>query len=369
MSKPAQPTPISVIVKLYQKPNQPPLIIDKIDEIDIKTQIQYLDPDKCNTCDARNEIIRKFNNDDLRTNAYKRIRFKSMLCQYHKDWYKIKDEHFKMICNWTDFDFALNVIIFFIKTSDDGKAATQDKEIKRLNTTWRFLDYLAQFFNAKGFDGQEFISKHVPKQNDNNDAKKSSGFGLTIVKEVCKQFDQKTGQYTKVKKQLSAWAKKNVERHTSEISFNLDDIKENVPMDDNDNIGGGSIVQNSINNSNNNNSNNNAIGSGSQMSSTINNSKSKGEKWFWFCDEGGIKWVPYKDEHQQLIEDAWVNGKPSVIVMTRFKIDFHRDDTNGVASGQQYNYQIHNSWRRGVIRGTPDSKNLLNDIPCETHPR
>ena len=96
--------------------------------------------------------------------------------------------------------------------------------------------------------------------------------------------------------------------------------------------------------------------------------KKKGEKWYWFCDEGGIKWVPYKEEHQKVIEDAWVNNKPHVIVMEKFKIEFHRD-ANNVAAGQQYNYQIHNSWRRGVIRGKPDSNNMLNDIPCDAHPR
>lgn len=44
-----QPTPISVLLSLYARPNQPPLIIDGIDQIDIKTQIEWLDPEKCNS--------------------------------------------------------------------------------------------------------------------------------------------------------------------------------------------------------------------------------------------------------------------------------------------------------------------------------
>jgi len=237
------------------------------------------------------------------------------------------------------------------------------------------LDYLTQFFDKKGFNGKEFIAKHVPSKqpkngdNNNNNTKKTSGFGLTIVKEVCKQFDQKTGQYTKVKKQLSAWAKKNVERHQKESAFSMDDIKENMGMDNNNNANnndqngnnGGNIVNQSVQSEAVNNSDKNGGSGASAMS--------KGEKWYWFCDEGGIKWVPYKDEHQKIIETAWVNNKPNVIVMTKFKIDFHRDNNNGVASGQQYNYQIHNSWRRGVIRGTPDNNQMLNDIPCDQYPR
>ena len=40
-----QPTPISVLLSLYAKPNQPPLTIAGLDDIEIKTQIEYLDPE------------------------------------------------------------------------------------------------------------------------------------------------------------------------------------------------------------------------------------------------------------------------------------------------------------------------------------
>ena len=143
------------------------------------------------------DIIRQLETygDDLKNNAYKRIRFKSLLCQYHKHYYRIKDRHFEMIKNWNDRDFALNVIVHFIQNSDDGKQELPEKEQKRLNTTWRFLDYLTQYFDKKGFNGKEFIENYIPNNNKNGDgqAKKTSGFGLTIVKEVCKQFEQKTG--------------------------------------------------------------------------------------------------------------------------------------------------------------------------------
>ena len=139
------------------------------------------------------------------------------------------------------------------------------------------------------------------------------------------------------------------------------------------------IVQASVNNNNQpqpikqqnnmNNNNNNKNMNQNNQSNDNGLGKKKGEKWYWFCDEGGIKWVPYKDQHQKIIEDAWCSNKANVVVMERFKIDFHRDGNNGVAAGQQYNYQIHNSWRRGVIRGKPNDKNLLNDIPCDAHPR
>eukprot|EP01083_Nonionella_stella_P142607 441640_1 len=363
-----QPTPISAILRLYQKSNQPPLVIEKLDDIDIKTQLQCLDPDKCNTANKRNEIIRQFNNTDLQQNAFKRIRFKSILSEYHKHWYQIRDTHFKMVEHWNERDFSLNVIVHFIKHHEDGKLGTEDKELKRLVTTWRFLDYLGQFFDKKGFNGQEFISKHVPNNQDPQAKMKSSGFGLTIVKEVCKQFDQKTGQYTKVKKQLSAWAKNNVERYQEECAFTLDDIKENA-VEEAGNIGSG--ANNNAQNADNNASNANVKAANSPQSKSSNNTgaipKSKGERWYWFCEDKGIWWVPYPDDQQDIIENAWVSNKPNVIVGV-YKIEFIRGNP-GIACGDQHNYTIYNSWRRGVLRGKPDKQSMINGTICEKQPR
>ena len=93
----------------------------------------------------------------------------------------------------------------------------------------------------------------------------------------------------------------------------------------------------------------------------------KGMKWYWFCDEQGISWIPYKDEHQYLIQTAWEQNKSHVIVMERFKIEFDRSGTN--ATGKQHNFRIHDSWRRDVIRGVADGHNLINGIPCAKYPR
>eukprot|EP01084_Bolivina_argentea_P184190 317716_1 len=364
MSKQYQPTPVSVIIALYQKPNRPPLIIEKIDELPIKQQMALLTPAQCGTTDGRNEVVRRFNNEDMTNNAYKRIRFKALLSSYHKHWTLIKDAHFKMVENWTDRDFSLNVIVHFVLNKDIPQNETDDKQKKRLNTTWRFVDFLRQFFRAKNFNGKEFISKHGGGPNQNNDSKKkSSGFGLTIVKDVCKQFDQKTGQYTKVKKQLSAWAKNNVERHNQEQKFSFDDMKLPVIEENGNDVAPPMNTGYTGHNNNNPQPTNNQI----PKKQTIQNNGGDGSKWYWFCDEGNIKWIPYREEHQRVIDEAWNNHKNQVIVAEKFKIELHRDGPN--PAGQQYNYLIHNSWRRGVIKGVPDDKGLLNDIPCDKNPR
>lgn len=94
----------------------------------------------------------------------------------------------------------------------------------------------------------------------------------------------------------------------------------------------------------------------------------KGMKWYWFCDdENSINWIPYKDQHQFQIQQAWEQNKKHVIVMERFKIEFDRRGDN--AAGRQHNFKIHDSWRRDVIRGVPDGQNLINGIPCAKHPK
>jgi len=93
-------------------------------------------------------------------------------------------------------------------------------------------------------------------------------------------------------------------------------------------------------------------------------------KWYWFCDEDGLKWIPYRDEHQKIIQEAWMNPRANhVIVMERFKIDFHRSNAKDhVPSGRQYNYKIHDSWRTDVIRGKPGINGTLKGIPCDKEP-
>merc|ERR1712228_1123009 len=151
----------------------------------------------------------------------------------------------------------------------------------------------------------------------------------------------------------------------NEQKFSYDDIKNNMDDIKEDNVGNNDQQLNDDNADN--------VKSGDVKKISVSQKKKviAKEKWYWFCDEGGIKWIPYKDEHQSVIENAWNDQtKMHVIVMERFKIDFNRSaNADAVPSGTQYNYQIHDSWRRGVIRGIPDKGGLLNGILCDKNPR
>lgn len=361
-------TPLSVIIQIFQKRQVTPLIIHDLDKLNIRSQLNCLDPASCNSKICRkyvsilsvlcnknlcyvtttihilseqivsnnicichkiqhSKIIEKLQhkNKDLSSNAFKRIRLKSILCKYYKHWYLINATNFSMIQNWSVRDITLSVIVHCIKND-------KEEDDKKLLLTWKFLSFLVEFIEKHNYNGTEFIAKYIEPQqaksgvNDTNKAK--GGFGLMIVKEICKEYDQRTGKYVKVKKQLSVWGKMIMERYQQEIN-NEDEDKD----------------EDEVNNKDNN-------------------------KWFWYCDEGGkIEWIPYKDEHQKIINDAFfLNDKKDVIIMQRFKIEFEKED-DGFPAGQQYDYKRHNSWRRPIIYGQPNESGLLNDIFCRELPK
>ena len=348
------PTPISVIIQLFQKRQVKPLIIDGLDKMDIRSQLNCLDPARCNSKNCRKYVyywpscvtksvfcndndylilsdkivlnhicicykiqyseiveILQQSNKDLSGNAFKKIRLKSILSKYYKHWYLINATDFNMIQSWNVQDIALSIIVHCIKND-------KERDQKKLLLTWKFLSFLVEYFQ-KHNDGKELIDKYIEPQQI------KGGFGLTIVKEICREYNQRTGKYVKVKKQLTLWSKIIIERYKKEINDDQVETKE----DD------------------------------------INN-----KKWYWYCDEGGkIEWIPYKNEDQTIINDAWLNGKINVIVMERFKIEFEKEQQYGSPAGQQYDYKRQNSWRRPIIYGEPNKFGLLNDILCREQPK
>ena len=97
-----------------------------------------------------------------------------------------------MIKDWNDRDFALSVMVHFIQNPEDSSKATPAKLNKNYTAIWRFLDYLIQYFETTEFNGQAFVERHCTDDPDGKN-KGAQGFGLHLVKEVCKQFNQKTG--------------------------------------------------------------------------------------------------------------------------------------------------------------------------------
>ena len=279
-----------------------------------------------------------------------------------------------MVQNWNAKDFTLSIIVHCIKNDN-----TESNE-KKLATTWKFLSYLVQFFENPQFNGQQFILKHIlsqkEKQNESIKTKPKGGFALAIVKQICEKFQQKNGKYTKVKQQLIKWGKITIQRYHEEIE------RDEIEMNDNEELKNdvdvdmkqsefksGSLQtlhpqqpQSNILPST------NGINGSNGTNGTYKPSQHSNMKWYWYCDEGDIRWIPYKDNDQQLIKDAWMNNKENVIIMERFKIDFKREQS-GTPAGQQYNYQVASSWRRPVIYGEPDNQGCLKDIPCEKMPR
>ena len=142
--------------------------------------------------------------EDLRTDASRRIRLKAILSRFHKQYYQIKKRYFKMIENWNNQDFAVSILVHFIKHDDVIKLKAEDARQSRLDTTWRFLDYLTQYFDVTKFNGEDFVRRYMPDtQNTYHlyedggeymNQQKASIFASRIVQRVCKRFKQSAGK-------------------------------------------------------------------------------------------------------------------------------------------------------------------------------
>eukprot|EP01084_Bolivina_argentea_P215631 366116_1 len=78
---------------------------------------------------------------------------------------------------------------------------------KRMTTYWRFFHYFLEYLNKKSLKPLDCINDYMvryPPKNKNSIS--YGGFGLDLVKQVCKECNQQTGQYTKTKKHINAWA-------------------------------------------------------------------------------------------------------------------------------------------------------------------
>lgn len=142
-----------------------------------------------------------------------------ILSEFYKDWYLLKDNHFKPLSEWTPKDLSLHAIIYFLNLPENKIQAENEKQLNKLSITWKFVDFLRQFFKAKGYTGQAFVNEYSMGVNNKIGSGNKTGFGLAIVKAVCKQFSQKTGQFTKVKKNVSEWVKIAMARDSDEKTF------------------------------------------------------------------------------------------------------------------------------------------------------
>ena len=89
-----------------------------------------------------------------------------------------------------------------------------------------------------------------------------------------------------------------------------------------------------------------------------------GGQWYWFFDDGEVKWVPYNRENQMKLNEGWRKNEKEIII-GKYKIKFKRHSANLYPYGEQQDYQKRGSWKRAVIYGVADKDGLLNGIPIE----
>eukprot|EP00485_Elphidium_margaritaceum_P012598 CAMPEP_0202692698 /NCGR_PEP_ID=MMETSP1385-20130828/7016_1 /ASSEMBLY_ACC=CAM_ASM_000861 /TAXON_ID=933848 /ORGANISM="Elphidium margaritaceum" /LENGTH=320 /DNA_ID=CAMNT_0049348277 /DNA_START=31 /DNA_END=993 /DNA_ORIENTATION=+ len=310
------PSPFKILLELYQQDHAKPLRVEGLFEIELKLQIAVLDPQQCDTKQRRSDIVRRLNCKELDENVAKRIRFKCILAEYHTHFSLVNTANSKQIALWNTEDCILSIVCFCIQ----NESVFADK---KLRATWDFLQYLKEYFFECNIDGSTLIARYLDEQ---------TSLGLSVVKAVCKHFGVMSGKYAHVKKHLLEWWKTIRVRYTQLQ-------KENAPSPP-------------------------TIAPAHDDTDGVHNSS---HRWYWLCDDdGNIRWIPYQQEDQRVIIQAWnERTETCVIVMNKYRIDFSRECTE-IPCGQQYNCQLTCPSQREVVFGQPDSKGWLNGIFCES---
>merc|ERR1719361_806982 len=133
------------------------------------------------------------------------------------------------------------------------------------------------------------------------------------TKDVCKKYGLKSGPFSKVKKAVNVWAT-NIYKQSlngplpqqvpqQEQKIDYQPPKSNPPP------------------------NHSKFVTEVTYESTAHHEEMAGKKWYWFNEEAGYKWIPYRDEDSHLLSTTWQKGSDfAVIVSGRYRVDFKRNE-------------------------------------------
>ena len=208
-------TAMEMLFTFYTKPDKP-LIIDGLSKLPIDEQLNIIKIDNISSQKGRKELTRSLFDKlpDLKDNAHKRIRFKSILSSYYKSYQELE---ILQVSKWKKNQVPLSLFIYLIKSlqsipSDEKAIKEQQKAKKNSASFWKFIYYLLKYVNDQSFDG-EALKKFYDEIT--NFGEKPGGFGLKFVQKICGQYSLKFGKFAKVKKNVGVWVTDNVNKSKS----------------------------------------------------------------------------------------------------------------------------------------------------------
>ena len=96
------------------------------------------------------------------------------------------------------------------------------------------------------------------------------------------------------------------------------------------------------------------------------NDNLNGKLWYWLSDNGGLNWIPYRDNDNQKLHTSWRNNQTKCMIINgNYRVEFDRGNPSTPA-GNQYNAHQQNPGGRTVICSKPTDK--IHGIPVAKNP-
>eukprot|EP01084_Bolivina_argentea_P154486 269304_1 len=206
-----------------------PLIIEDISKLTIEEQLLIVKIDSISSIPKRKELTKTLYDKlpDLKSTAYKRIRFKSILSSYYKTYIELESMSPQQ---WTKTQLPLSLFVYLIKELQ--KPGVNEKEKKSANAAWKFVYFTLQFCMEHQFDGQKL---HLFYNEVTNNGTKTGGFGLKFVQKICNKYSLKFGKFAKVKKKVGVWYTDSKKKKSINLTTQPNDETDNKQQEGNNN--------------------------------------------------------------------------------------------------------------------------------------
>ena len=210
-------------------PENKPLVIDQLEAIEVKEQLELLNVAKISTNKDRAARTKALFDKvpELRDCAHKRIRLKSALSHFHRQYLSTMDT---APGEWDQKQISFSFFVFLMERlrrspADDADQKDYDKDWKSADASWMFIHYLHRYCKEQQWGGRELLEYF---NEITLNGQKTNGFALKAAKKICTEYKLKLGKYARVRKQLPIWYTEALERGKQAPAV-VEEKKENDP--------------------------------------------------------------------------------------------------------------------------------------------
>lgn len=182
--------------------------------LSILTQLYNIDNVDCRLCNV--DILKLINpilllqKNGNRQQCINRIgEMSNIINLYLNDYQVIKTQ--TNLKKWNNHQIVISFFTFIITKQFKTNDKLTNENIFNSNNTWIFLQFFICYIDKYDYNGYTIY-------NQLNELKAS--FAIKIIKEICKEYNQKLGSFIKIKQVLCQWINQLIEYNINNINLN-----------------------------------------------------------------------------------------------------------------------------------------------------